>query len=117
MKKSVRAVATIGATLAFAAATLPASAWVYSWNGVVKFQSFKPSTSSLNEYGRLYDIADNGVPVRNEYGRANLGTYTLANPNGYGTFVQGPTVASRIQWTIICDDYSLGDDCSGKHSA
>ncbi len=111
MKAIGRTIVFVGATLAFGGATLPANAWVYTYTNVATFQSF---LGTGGEYAGLKDVGPDAVPVRAQYGRTDDNSYNIYNSRGYNQWTYGPTAGSRINSTIVCNDYPYGDDCSGK---
>lgn len=108
---------TILSTAVLAVSTLAmparADAWTAQWHNVVSWSTHY--VSGAGYYARLYDTANDNVPVRAQYGRTNGVSYNLYNPNGNGSSVQGPIHPASINRTILCNDYPFGDDCSPEY--
>ena len=108
MRKLTRRVA--GAALIFLAGLgiAPAGAFPASWKG-----SQFDAIGSTDRQAWLWDGSANGVPVRAHYGIVTGQEYDIYNGSGAYHAVISPVRTARINWTIICDDYPIGDDCSG----
>ncbi|MER7070674.1 hypothetical protein [Terrabacter sp. NPDC000476] len=108
MKKKLLVLATVlFATLGAAA---PAQAFPASWKNLVQFDAI----GTGDKQAWIYDIACDGVPVRAVYGRSDGSEGAIANGNGCKTSSTGAVGSYRINWAILCNDYSINDDCSGR---
>lgn len=97
-----------------AAPALAADTWTFNHANVVRFTTYHNLSVPVGYYARLYDLANDGVPVRAQYHRTSDVEYNVSYSSGPGGFTQTPTLLPRIDWVIACNDYSIGDDCSGK---
>lgn len=98
------------ATVALLTITSPAFGWSYTYGSAVKTNSL--TNQSGNHYMKLWDIGDEGRPVRGQYRRGDGFEYNIYNPNGYGTVATGPAYSQWTVGVILCIDYPFFDVCS-----
>lgn len=91
---------------------MPAQAFPVSWQSAVQFDAI----GTGDRQAWLYDSKDDDRGVRTEYGITTGQEYLLSNNSGPYTVVQGQPRSARISWAILCVDYPVGDDCSGRLS-